>query len=134
MMPDREKIINAFVLCRVNEGCSTNCPYWDNSADIKGCTQKLATDVYSLLKEQRAEIEQLRNDANARRCKDCKHRPKEPDWERFENGGDIEFPDGKCPCQCSSDRYCSWYPEDDWFCANFDPSDEAVLEAFAHGG
>lgn len=52
------------------------------------------------------------------RCKDCKHRPKKPDWETYEDGGDIEFPDGKCPCQCSSDRYYSWYPDDDWFCAD----------------
>ena len=51
------------------------------------------------------------------RCKDCKHRPKKPDWETYEDGGDIEFPDEKCPCQCSSDRYYSWYPDDDWFCA-----------------
>jgi len=52
------------------------------------------------------------------RCKDCKHRPKEPNLETYENGFDIEFPeDSKCPCQCSSDRYYSWYPEDNWFCA-----------------
>lgn len=52
------------------------------------------------------------------RCKDCKHRPKEPNWETYESGRDIEFPeDSKCPCQCSSDRWYSWYPEDDWFCA-----------------
>ena len=51
------------------------------------------------------------------RCKDCKHRPKKPDWETYEDGADIEFPDGKCPCQCSSDRYYSWYPDDDWYCA-----------------
>lgn len=53
------------------------------------------------------------------RCKDCKHRPKEPNWETYENGFDIEFPEGsKCPCQCSGDGYYSWYPEDDWFCAD----------------
>ena len=52
------------------------------------------------------------------RCKDCKHRPKEPDFKSFENGFDIEFPEGsKCPCQCSGDKYYSWYPEDDWYCA-----------------
>lgn len=52
------------------------------------------------------------------RCKDCKHRPKEPNLETYEDGFDIEFPeDSKCPCQCSSDRYYSWYPEDNWFCA-----------------
>ena len=45
------------------------------------------------------------------RCKDCKHRPKDPNY--------IEFPEGsKCPCQCSGDEYYSWYPEDDWFCPN----------------
>ena len=53
------------------------------------------------------------------RCKDCKHRPKEPNWKTYEDGFDIEFPEGsKCPCQCSGDEYYSWYPEDDWFCAD----------------
>ena len=53
------------------------------------------------------------------RCKDCKHRPKEPNFKTFENGFDIEFPEGsKCPCKCSGDEYYSWYPEDDWFCAD----------------
>ena len=58
-MTDREKIVNAFVLCRVNEGCSTNCPYWNDDASVKKCTKKLATDVYSLLKEQEAEARLL---------------------------------------------------------------------------
>ena len=53
------------------------------------------------------------------RCKDCKHRPKEPDWKTYESGFDLDFPEGsKCPCCCSGDGYYSWYPEDDWFCAN----------------
>ena len=51
-MIDRETIVNAFVICRVNEGCSTKCPYWNRDASVEGCTQKLATDVYSLLKEK----------------------------------------------------------------------------------
>lgn len=56
------------------------------------------------------------------RCKDCKHRPKEPNWETYESGFDLEFPeDSKCPCQCSRDEWYSWYPEDDWFCANGEP-------------
>ena len=106
---DREKIVNAFVLCRVNEGCSTNCPYWNGNASAKECTKKLAEDVYSLLKEQPEIV----------RCKDCKHRPKEPNFKTYENGFDIEFPEGsKCPCKCSGDEYYSWYPEDDWFCAS----------------
>lgn len=49
------------------------------------------------------------------RCKDCKHRPIKPD--DYENGFDLEFPDGKCPCQCD-DGWYSWYPKDDWFCAD----------------
>lgn len=53
------------------------------------------------------------------RCKDCKHRPKKPNWETYESGFDIEFPEGsKCPCHCSGDEWYSWYPEDDWFCAD----------------
>ena len=53
------------------------------------------------------------------RCKDCKYRPKEPDWKTYESGFDIEFPECSiCPCQCSGDGYYSWYPEDDWFCAD----------------
>ena len=55
------------------------------------------------------------------RCKDCKHRPKEPDSETYESGFDLEFPEGsKCPCRCSGDKWYSWYPEDDWFCADGD--------------
>ncbi len=51
-------------------------------------------------------------------CKDCKHRPKEPNWKTYESGFDIEFPEGsKCPCQCE-DGWYSWYPADHWFCAN----------------
>lgn len=50
------------------------------------------------------------------RCKDCKHRPKEPNLETYENGFDLEFPDNECQCQCSGDGWYSWYPSDDWFC------------------
>ena len=55
-MIDGEKVVNAFVLCRVNEECSANCSYWDDCASAKKCTKKLATDVYSLLKEQEEQI------------------------------------------------------------------------------
>ena len=48
-------------------------------------------------------------DSEIIRCKDCQHRP-------IANDVDLEFPDYVCPCQCSGDRYYSWYPEDDWFC------------------
>lgn len=53
------------------------------------------------------------------RCKDCKHRPKEPDLETYESGFDLEFPEGsKCPCRCCGDEWYSWYPADNWFCAD----------------
>jgi len=53
------------------------------------------------------------------RCKDCKHRPKEPNFETYESGFDLEFPEGsKCPCRCCGDEWYSWYPDDDWFCAD----------------
>ena len=49
------------------------------------------------------------------RCKDCKHRPIKP--KDYTNGFDLEFPDDKCPCKCE-DGWYSWYPKDNWFCAN----------------
>ena len=49
------------------------------------------------------------------RCKECIHRPKMPD--NHVDGFDLEFPDHKCPCRCE-DGFYSWYPADDWFCAD----------------
>lgn len=53
------------------------------------------------------------------RCKDCKHRPIKPDNYNpiTTDGFALEFPDEKCPCQCS-DGWYSKYPDDDWFCPN----------------
>lgn len=51
------------------------------------------------------------------RCKDCKHRPKQTE-PPMTYGFSIAFQEGsKCPCQCD-DGYYSWYPSDDWFCAD----------------
>lgn len=51
------------------------------------------------------------------RCKDCKHRPIKPDdYDPITTDGFVlEFPDGKCPCQCG-DGWYSKYPNDDWYC------------------
>lgn len=58
------------------------------------------------------------------RCKDCKHRPKEPNLETYESGFDLEFPEGsKCPCRCCDDEWYSWRPDDNWYCANGEPKD-----------
>ena len=50
-------------------------------------------------------------------CKDCKHRPSFKKPAKYKTGFDLYFPDEECPCQCD-DGYYSWYPEDNWFCAN----------------
>jgi hypothetical protein len=51
------------------------------------------------------------------RCKNCKHRPIMP--KDYTDGFDLIFPDKECPCKCE-DGWYSWYPEDNWFCANGD--------------
>ena len=51
------------------------------------------------------------------RCKDCKHRPKQTEPGKTV-GFSLEFPSYRCPCY---DGYYSWYPDDDWFCANGEP-------------
>lgn len=50
------------------------------------------------------------------RCKDCKHRPRRLGEDEHE-GLNLEFPDGKCPCQCE-DPWYNWMPDDDWHCGN----------------
>ena len=51
------------------------------------------------------------------RCKDCKHRPTQTEPPKT-YGFSIEFPEGsKCPCECG-DGFYSWYPNDDWYCAD----------------
>lgn len=49
-------------------------------------------------------------------CKECKHRPKRL-YEDDRDGFNLEFPDERCPCQCS-DGWYNWMPDDDWFCGN----------------
>lgn len=86
--------------------------------------QEIAKVALALLKEQQETIKRLQDKLFANpdawiHCKDCKHRPKEPNFETYESGFDLEFPEGsKCPCRCGGDEWYSWYPEDDWFCAN----------------
>ena len=48
-MPDREMIVKWFEFCRVEDKCSTDCPYWDNKGGALECTKKLAKDVLTLL-------------------------------------------------------------------------------------
>lgn len=125
-MADREKVIKAYECCKnpFDRKCE-KCPY-EKDCCHDGIPIFVIKEIVDLLNESRAEIEHLNRFINGFsryampvvRCKDCKHRPKEPNLETYENGFDIEFPeDSKCPCQCSSDRYYSWYPDDNWFCA-----------------
>ena len=56
------------------------------------------------------------------RCRDCKHRPTQTEPPKT-YGFSIEFPEGsRCPCQCD-DGFYSWYPSDDWFCADAEVAD-----------
>jgi len=91
-------------------GCSTcaKCKWVRNSA-FCGTTKLTEKQLYAK-NGFCSEYEQ-----KVIRCKDCKHRPVKPD--DYENGFSLEFPDTKCPCQCS-DGWYSWYPDDDWYCAN----------------
>jgi hypothetical protein len=83
----------------------------------------MLNDALALLKEQ--EVTEQISDAihetakqfrqTIVRCKDCKHRPIKPN--DYENGFDLEFPDNKCPCQNGDDGWYSWYPADNWYCA-----------------
>ena len=53
------------------------------------------------------------------RCKDCKHYPVGGD--QYEHT--LEFPDEMCPCYCE-DKWYSWRPRDNWFCANGERKEE----------
>lgn len=53
-MPDRETVVRCFEFCRVEDKCSTDCPYCDNNGSARECTKELAKDVLTLLKEQEA--------------------------------------------------------------------------------
>ena len=115
-MVDREKVIKGLERCLI---CNTSviasaegkkayrdCEY---TIGLYCGKDKLLRDALALLKEQEAVV----------RCKDCKHRPELKLYsDRKGNYTAVEFPDGsKCPCQCE-DFFYSWYPKDDWFCAD----------------
>lgn len=58
------------------------------------------------------------------RCKDCKHRPRRLEEDADEHEGlNLEFPDGKCPCQCE-DHWYNWMPDDEWHCGNGERKEE----------
>ena len=100
-MPDMEKVI-------------TTLQYRINEARNKG--EKVTTIFVSTLSNA---MMLLKDQPQIIRCKDCKHRPELKLYsDRHGNYTAVEFPDGsKCPCQCE-DFFYSWYPKDDWFCAN----------------
>ena len=56
------------------------------------------------------------------KCKECKHRPKQP-YPGAE-GFNLQFPDGACPYYCDDGYYCE-YPPDDFFCANGERKEKA---------
>lgn len=67
-------------------------------------------------------FEKMDNVATVVRCKDCKHKPIDTGGKEY--GEDLSFDDDyKCPCRCE-DPFYSRMPEDDWFCANGERSEE----------
>jgi hypothetical protein len=61
-MMDSGMVVKWFEFCRVEDKCSTDCPYFDNTCSVR-CTKELAKDVLTLLKEQKELV----------RCADCRH-------------------------------------------------------------
>ena len=110
-MEDREKVINEFEhLLNAAKG---------NYLQIVDVTDHAGEEILALLKEPQAEIEQLRNDAKARRCIVC----------RYAYGTITDV----ARCMKNKNRLNEYHPLN-WFCADFDPYDEAVLDAFAEDG
>lgn len=68
-MTEREMIVKYFETCRVENDCSTDCPYWDSKASARGCTKELAKDILTLLKEQ--EAVKPRVSSIEQRCGNC---------------------------------------------------------------
>ena len=105
-MADIENVIKGLECCLNRNDCK-NCPYKEEYDPYLDCIDMTRKDAIELLKEQEAVV----------RCKDCKHRPTQTKPPKT-YGFSIEFPEeSKCPCQCD-DGFYSWYPNDDWFCAN----------------
>jgi hypothetical protein len=92
-MPDRELIVKWFEFCRVEDKCSVDCSYFDNTGSARECTNKLAKDILTLLKEQEA----------VARCKDCKH-----------------YFNGCCYSRVSNRINFTVEVPDDWFCADWE--------------
>ncbi len=70
-MDDREIIVKWFEFCRVEDKCSTDCPYFGNTYSARECTNKLAKDVLSLLKEQKAVKPHYNARTNLYECGAC---------------------------------------------------------------
>ena len=127
-MPDREKVVKGLEVCvnRVPGKYSCyECPYEN---DGNSCEINLTKDALALLKEQcelrKTYVEACddlyaiaKNRVDVVRCKDCKYRPTQTEPPKT-YGFSIEFPKGsRCPCECD-DGFYSWYPNDNWFCAD----------------
>ena len=112
-MPDREKVIKA-----LTDALTAKENYPSARAEM---SFEFIEMLLELLKKQ--EAQKFFVDKSGKitplpvvvRCKDCTHRPIKPN--DYENGFDLEFPDNKCPCQNGDDGWYSWYPADNWYCA-----------------
>ena len=133
-MINREKVIKELESLRDICNAKSNMAIGKGKVAWAGYANT-ADDAIALLKEQGKKKFFVDSDGKITplpdvvRCKDCKHRPKEPNFKTYVDGFDIEFPEGsKCPCKCSGDEYYSWYPEDDWFCADGERKESGEVE------
>lgn len=58
-MIDRKKVIKGLECCGGTGMCFHGCPYHEVSQSVEGCTSQLAADALELLKEQKADLEDL---------------------------------------------------------------------------
>lgn len=71
----REKVIKWFTYCRIEDQCSTDCPYCDSKLTSNECTQKLEKDVLSILEGDEPILSARRYDYDAKKtiwiCRAC---------------------------------------------------------------
>ena len=60
---DREKVIKGIDICLQRFHCGEDCPYYNDAKN--GCMEQLREDALALLKEQEAEIENLKQTAQS---------------------------------------------------------------------
>ena len=95
-------------ICGKNNDCSGCCPYSENGFGEYGqCRESLMADAYDLLKEQKEEIENLRQTAQSMMEGVCLLKEQEPKKPRRDTIGEYVCPHEGCHHRLSSmQKYC----------------------------